>query len=101
MRVEDLLGEGKGAVESRAHNGEVLGHLLVVDEAVLLEVVLPDLHIPNEVSHCESNSRQHKAPLATNPLLTFLSSGESVTVAMRRRPRLALPSARLRATPRS
>jgi len=43
MGVENLLSEGKRAVESCADNGKVLGHLLVVDEVVLLEEVLPDL----------------------------------------------------------
>lgn len=41
--VEDLLGVGEGAVESCAHDGKVLGHLLVVDEVALLPVVLLDL----------------------------------------------------------
>ena len=41
--VEDLLGVGEGAVESGAHNGEVLRHLLVVDKVVLLPNVLADL----------------------------------------------------------
>lgn len=45
VRVQDLLAEGEGAVEAAAHDGEVLRHLLVVDEVVLLagEQVLPDL----------------------------------------------------------
>ena len=43
VRVEDLLGVGQGAVQAAADNGEVLGHLLVVDEVALLPVVLLDL----------------------------------------------------------
>jgi hypothetical protein len=97
VRVEDLLGKGEGAVESRPHDCEVLRHLLVVDEAVLLEVVLPDLHSRDVVS----DGAARRAPLVTRREHTFLSSGESVKVAMRRKPRLAQPRARLRATPRS
>jgi hypothetical protein len=43
VRVENLLGIGQGTVEAAADDGEVLGHLLVVDEVVLLPVVLLDL----------------------------------------------------------
>lgn len=43
VRVEDLLSVGEGAVETAADNGEVLGHLLVVDEVALLKKVLLDL----------------------------------------------------------
>lgn len=41
--VENLLSIGKRAVESGTNNGEVLRHLLVVDEVALLPVVLLDL----------------------------------------------------------
>lgn len=47
VRVEDLLSVGKGAVETAADNGEVLGHLLVVDEVTLLKKVLLDLFPTN------------------------------------------------------
>ena len=40
MRVQDLLGVGKRAIESLADNRKVLGHLLVIDEVVRLLVVL-------------------------------------------------------------
>ena len=43
VRVENLLGVGERAVEAGTHDGEVLRHLLVVDEVVLLPVVLADL----------------------------------------------------------
>jgi hypothetical protein len=43
MGVQNLLGICEGAVETAAHNGEVLRHLLVVDEVALLPVVLLDL----------------------------------------------------------
>jgi len=43
MRVQDLLGEGERAVQALAHDGQVLAHLLVVDEVALLEVVHLDL----------------------------------------------------------
>lgn len=43
VRVENLLGKGQGAVEAAADDGEVLRHLLVVDEVVLLPVVLANL----------------------------------------------------------
>lgn len=45
VRVQDLLGKGQGSVEPAADNREVLRHLLVVDEVVLLPVVLADLHV--------------------------------------------------------
>jgi hypothetical protein len=43
VRVEDLLGVGERAIESAAHNGKVLRHLLVVDEVAVLPIVLLDL----------------------------------------------------------
>lgn len=43
MGVEDLLSQGEGAVETAADDGEVLGHLLVVDKVTLLKKVLLDL----------------------------------------------------------
>lgn len=48
VRVEDLLGVCEGAVEPRPDDGEVLGHLLVVDEVALLPVVLLDLFMAKE-----------------------------------------------------
>lgn len=43
VRVENLLGIVQRSVETGTNNGEVLGHLLVVDEVVILPVVLADL----------------------------------------------------------
>lgn len=41
--VEDLLGKGEGAVETRADYAQVLAHLLVVDVVALLPVGHLDL----------------------------------------------------------
>jgi hypothetical protein len=43
VRVQNLLGVGQGSVKAGADDVEVLGHLLVVDEVVLLPKVLADL----------------------------------------------------------
>ena len=43
MGVEDLLGEGEGAVETATDDSEVLAHLLVVDVVALLPVCHFDL----------------------------------------------------------
>lgn len=43
MGIQNLLGVCEGAVETAAHNGEVLRHLLVVDEVALFPVVLLNL----------------------------------------------------------
>jgi len=43
MRVEDLLGESERAIETLAHNAQVLAHLLVVDVMALLPVGHLDL----------------------------------------------------------
>ena len=43
VRVENLLGKGEGAVETRADNAQVLAHLLVVDVVALFPVGHLDL----------------------------------------------------------
>lgn len=83
MRVENLLGVRERSVEASADDGQVLGHLLVVDEVVLLPVVLANL-FPRV-------SRAFATPGRTDGFLTFLSRGESETVARRRMP-LAAPA---------
>jgi len=50
VRIQDLFGVGERAIESRADNGEVLGHLLVVDEVALLLVVLADLLVQRRIA---------------------------------------------------
>ena len=55
--VEDLLSIGQGSVEALANNGQVLGHLLVIDEVVFLVVVLP--HLPVERSVADSGHPSH------------------------------------------
>jgi hypothetical protein len=43
VRIENFLGKGQGSVKAATDDGEVLGHLLVVDEVVFLPVILTDL----------------------------------------------------------
>lgn len=50
MRVENLLGVGKGSVKTRSNDGEVLGHLLVVDEVAFFPDVLANLYCATLVS---------------------------------------------------
>jgi hypothetical protein len=50
MGVENLLGIGERAVEARSHDGEVLGHLLVVDVVALLVDVLGNLPVERRVA---------------------------------------------------
>ena len=52
VRIQDLFGIGERAIESRADNGEVFGHLLVVDEVALLLVVLADLPVQRRIADC-------------------------------------------------
>ena len=119
VRVENLLGVRERAVETAANDGEVLGHLLVVDEVVLLPVVLTDLcsgQIDMVSELClvleaiAREPRRRPAELEPDARLeidatqirvkrTLRSRGESETVAMRRMPdEAAPPTARLRAT---
>ena len=65
--IEDLLSIGERAVQASADDGEVLRHLLVVDEVVLLPVVLADLYWgvtktlaqAPDIRHTGKSSRSH------------------------------------------
>lgn len=80
MGVEDLLGVGKGSVKTRSNDGEVLGHLLVVDEVAFFPDVLANLYCATLVSMalvsrlmftCKwtktIKQRQHCPAVAKNP----------------------------------
>ena len=65
VRVEDLLSIGQRTVETVADNLEVLGHLLVVDEVVLLVDVLGHLLVERAIrdgGHCAAEALLGNCP---------------------------------------
>lgn len=65
MRVEDLLGVGERPVQASTDNGQVLGHLLVVDEVALLVDVLVDLLVKARITgscHCAAHAMLDDSP---------------------------------------
>lgn len=74
MRVQDLLGEGKRAIESLADNRKVLGHLLVVDEVVRLLVVLAYFLVERGIadsSHSADAQLGESSPLGNTEELSW------------------------------
>lgn len=65
MRVQDLLGVSERPVQASSDNGQVLGHLLVVDEIVLLVDVLGDLLVKARIAgscHCAAHAMLDDCP---------------------------------------
>ena len=65
MRVEDLLSVCERPVQSSADNGQVLRHLLVVDEVVALMDVLGDLLVKARITgscHCAAQAMLDDRP---------------------------------------
>lgn len=98
MGVENLLGVRQGLVKASADDGEVLGHLLVVDEVALLPVVLLDLSkvsarivsrgiLVRPSVTCARACGRNGQTGQQRAERTLRSRGESETVAMRRMPR--------------
>ena len=68
MGIEDLLSIGERAIESGANNGQVLGHLLVIDEVALLLVVLADFLVQRRI-----RDRSHSAEAQLGSTATLSS----------------------------